>query len=54
MSHKSDVQKQQLSEMNKVMAIFKNSDGLIRPHFILTGPSGSGKSNSIQMLCEWI
>ena len=52
MSHKSDVQKQQLSEMNKVMAIFKNSDGLIRPHFILTGPSGSGKSNSIQMLCE--
>ena len=52
MSHKSEVQKQQLSEMNKVMAIFKNSDGLIRPHFILTGPSGSGKSNSIQMLCE--
>ena len=52
MSHKSEVQKQQISEMNKVMAIFKNSDGLIRPHFILTGPSGSGKSNSIQMLCD--
>ena len=52
MSHKSEVQKQQLSEMNKVMAIFKNSDGLIRPHFILTGPSGSGKTNSIQIMCE--
>jgi len=52
MSHISDVQKQTMAEMRKVLAIFKNSDGKIRPHFFLTGPSGSGKSNSIQVLWE--
>jgi len=52
MSHVSKTQLEAISEMKKVLAIFKNSDGKIRPHFILTGPSGSGKSNSIEVLCE--
>ena len=51
-SHVSENQKKSISEMKRIMMIFKNSQAVIRPHFILTGPSGSGKSNSIQVLCE--
>ena len=51
-SHVSENQKKSISEMKRIMNIFKNSNSLIRPHFILTGPSGSGKSNSVQVLCE--
>jgi len=32
-------------ELSKIVEIFKASECEIRPHFILTGPSGSGKSN---------
>lgn len=39
-----------ISETNKILQIFKASDCEIRPHFILTGPSGSGKSATIQAL----
>ena len=52
MSHISKEQQQTISEMKRVLEIFKSSNAKIRPHFILTGPSGSGKSNSIQVLCE--
>jgi Schitoviridae CLP protease len=45
-------QDQLVKEMNKVFSIFKNSEGTIRPHFILTGPSGSGKTFTINQLCE--
>jgi len=45
-------QDQLVKEMNKVFSIFKNSEGMIRPHFILTGPSGSGKTFTINQLCE--
>ena len=45
-------QDQLVKEMNKVFSIFKNSEGAIRPHFILTGPSGSGKTFTINQLCE--
>ena len=37
-------------ELSRIMGIFKASEGTIRPHFILTGPSGSGKSHIIATL----
>ncbi len=40
-----------VKELSKVLKIFKNSNAEIRPHFILTGPSGSGKSFTISSLC---
>lgn len=43
---------QSLAGIRKVLEIYRASQGEIRPHFILTGPSGSGKSHSIQTLCE--
>lgn len=39
-------------ELNKLLSIFEASEGEIRPHFILTGPSGSGKSFNIATLAE--
>lgn len=39
-------------ETSKLMEIFAASDGAIRPHFIVTGPSGSGKSHSVKALVE--
>lgn len=41
-----------LSEVTKILEIFKSSDCEIRPHFILTGPSGSGKSWTIKNIAE--
>lgn len=38
--------------LSNVLNIFKHSQGKIRPHFILTGPSGSGKSHIIQHLSD--
>ena len=40
-----------VKEINKILEIFKGSDTEIRPHFILTGPSGSGKSFTIAAMC---
>jgi len=37
-----------LNEVDKILLIFKNSECAIRPHFILTGESGSGKSFTIK------
>jgi len=37
-------------EISIILDIFKNSNCKIRPHFILTGPSGSGKSFTIKNL----
>lgn len=48
----SQTNEQTLHELRRVLNIFKTSDGEIRPHFILTGPSGSGKSHTIAMLVE--
>lgn len=39
-------------EINRIFEIFKNSQCEIRPHFILTGPSGTGKSYSIKQASE--
>lgn len=41
-----------ITELSNVLNIFKFSEGAIRPHFILTGPSGSGKSHLIETLAE--
>ena len=32
------------TELEKIFSIFKASEGTIKPHFILTGESGSGKT----------
>lgn len=41
-----------LKQLRRVLEIFKASEGVIRPHFILSGPSGSGKSHTVQHLVE--
>jgi ATP-dependent protease Clp ATPase subunit len=41
-----------LQDITRIIEIFKNSAAEIRPHFILTGPSGSGKSHTINALAE--
>lgn len=40
------------AEINKIFEIFIASKSLVRPHFILTGKSGSGKSFTIKNLAE--
>lgn len=39
-----------VSELDKIFNIFESSAGTIKPHFILTGDSGSGKTFTIQSL----
>lgn len=41
-----------ISSLRRILEIFQNSDSAIRPHFILTGPSGSGKSHTMAMLAD--
>jgi ATP-dependent protease Clp ATPase subunit len=41
-----------INEVEKIFNIFKASDCVIRPHFILTGGSGSGKSFTIKNLAQ--
>lgn len=41
-----------VKEINRIFKIFKASDCQLRPHFILTGESGSGKSFTIKQLCD--
>ena len=41
-----------VKEMTKIFSIFKNSEGSIRPHFVLTGSSGSGKNFTINQIAE--
>jgi ATP-dependent protease Clp ATPase subunit len=38
------------NNLRRLMEIFRGSKGDIRPHFILTGPSGSGKSHIVKAL----
>jgi ATP-dependent protease Clp ATPase subunit len=40
------------SEMVKIFEIFEASEGMIKPHFLLTGPSGSGKTFTIKSICD--
>lgn len=41
-----------VNEISRVLEIFINSECRLRPHFILTGESGSGKSFTIKNLCQ--
>jgi len=41
-----------IKEVSKIFNIFKSSNCLIRPHFILTGGSGSGKSFIIKTMTQ--
>lgn len=50
MSNKIVGQETLLNEVSKILEIFKASECKIRPHFILTGSSGSGKSFTIKNL----
>jgi ATP-dependent protease Clp ATPase subunit len=52
MFHKPEEQLETISQLDKIFTIFASSEGAIRPHFILTGPSGSGKSHTIEALCH--
>lgn len=45
-------QEQVKQEIKKLLEIFTNSKGYIRPHFFLTGKSGSGKTHTIKTLCD--
>lgn len=45
-------QKDLVTEVSKIFDIFKASQCTIRPHFILTGESGSGKSFTIKILTQ--
>ena len=45
-------QEELLSDVNKIFEIFKASNCELRPHFILTGESGSGKSFTIKNLTQ--
>jgi ATP-dependent protease Clp ATPase subunit len=46
------VSQKSIDSIRRILNIYLNSEGEIRPHFIVTGPSGSGKSHNIGMLCE--
>lgn len=41
-----------INAMSRILDIHQASDGMVRPHFVLTGPSGSGKTHTVQTLCE--
>ncbi len=41
-----------VKEIDNVLNIFKNSKGMIKPHFIMTGSSGSGKTHTIKNLAN--
>jgi ATP-dependent protease Clp ATPase subunit len=43
---------QSLASIRRILDIFVTSEGEVRPHFVLTGPSGSGKSHTIECLAE--
>ena len=43
---------QAIDAIRRVLNIFFNSEAEIRPHFMITGPSGSGKSHTMQCLAE--
>ena len=41
-----------INAIKRILTIFQTSEGVIRPHFIVTGPSGSGKSHTIEYLAN--
>lgn len=45
-------QQKLVAKLSHILKIHQNTEGEIRPHFHLTGPSGSGKSYLLNSLCE--
>lgn len=45
-------QAETMKQMQNIIRIFKASGGAIRPHYIVTGPSGSGKSFLTETLAD--
>ena len=43
-----------VKELVNIFNIFKASECEIRPHFVLTGSSGSGKTLTIKTICEFM
>lgn len=41
-----------VDKLQKIFNVFEASEGAIRPHFIMTGPSGSGKSHIINTMAK--
>ena len=48
----SKKKKEVINEIDNIVRIFTHSEGKIRPHHILVGPSGSGKSYTIQSIAN--
>lgn len=44
--------KQTINDLRRIIEIFKTSECAIRPHAILTGPSGSSKTHTVAALAE--
>ena len=47
-------QEEVVRKMRHILGVFTESDCKIRPHFHLTGPSGSGKSYLVKQCCDEI
>lgn len=41
-----------VAALRRIIEIHQASDGVLRPHAIVTGPSGSGKSFNVEQLCK--
>jgi ATP-dependent protease Clp ATPase subunit len=41
-----------IDSIRRILEIFQASEGEVRPHHFITGPSGSGKSHTMAVLCE--
>ena len=52
LSDKISEQAKVKEDISRIIEIFKGSEAKIRPHFVLTGPSGSGKSHVIQAVAD--
>ena len=42
-----------VNDLSRIFDIFKTSDAVVRPHFLLTGESGNSKSYTIKSLAEY-
>lgn len=40
------------ARINKIVSLYLESQGTIRPHFILTGPTGAGKTHTIIKIAD--